>query len=436
MKRTGRMLSKAVLLASVAFTSSAMLHVSYAVIEMEKPLGEERTSEDQDRDSEYQYPIERPDHPDQNESTPIPRDRDDENRRQHVRDQIQTDDAMTAPETEINMLFNFPLPLLEALQLKGELKVTSRNISELPGIAAQTTTDITGEPKSLNDWYVCYERGTGGGKSQLIIKQGKSMEEDYQVNLSYCVAEMVVEEVLNRLDWMNPSFVEAIVKMNENAKNELLSKAYKDLFKNVPLDAERLKNNSEVVKQIFRKSLAYLYGGYDQFLQENANELYQYLKKLDWQEIKSRTSKTVGTKKTKVSFRPMNTSSVSPTNKVVENKPFKMDFASERLLDEHYQKHSREFGRITKAQYRKQAQDLCEEAKTGGRVVGGTVAGGRIEMKLDPATRDALIFKPSTNEFAVISTEGKIRTYFKPDSYNYWSSRPGTAIKTPYNFFR
>ena len=77
-------------------------------------------------------------------------------------------------------------------------------------------------------------------------------------------------------------------------------------------------------------------------------------------------------------------------------------FADQRRLDEHFEKHGGEFGRITKQDYLRQAQ-LLRDAKVGGPV-------------LEVVRRDQ-----QTGAFIAFNSNGVIRTFFKPnDGERYW----------------
>jgi hypothetical protein len=86
-------------------------------------------------------------------------------------------------------------------------------------------------------------------------------------------------------------------------------------------------------------------------------------------------------------------------------------FAPGRLMP-HFQKHAPEFGYRTVAQYLRGAQQL--------------VRGGKGIQTFTRANGDKLFYNPATNEFAVLSRDGIIRTYFKPtDGINYWLRQIG-----------
>lgn len=82
------------------------------------------------------------------------------------------------------------------------------------------------------------------------------------------------------------------------------------------------------------------------------------------------------------------------------------DFAPGQL-ETHYLKHGYRFGAITQEEYLENARMLLS-APVGGDVYGKTRPNG-----------DILRYRASTGEFAVMSTDGMIRTYFKAD-YRYW----------------
>ena len=75
----------------------------------------------------------------------------------------------------------------------------------------------------------------------------------------------------------------------------------------------------------------------------------------------------------------------------------------QRRLDEHFDKHGAEFGRITKLDYLRQAQ-LLRDAKAGGPI-------------LEAVRRDGVItrYDRETGAFIAVNPNGVIRTFFKPN---------------------
>lgn len=80
-------------------------------------------------------------------------------------------------------------------------------------------------------------------------------------------------------------------------------------------------------------------------------------------------------------------------------------FRSVKLLDAHYEKHvikQKEFGDISKDEYLAGAQAL--------------ITGKEADiLSKKEADGDLLFYREKTNEFAVLSKDGYIRTYFKPE---------------------
>lgn len=84
-------------------------------------------------------------------------------------------------------------------------------------------------------------------------------------------------------------------------------------------------------------------------------------------------------------------------------------FESPELLALHYEKHQGEFGDITEMEYLDRANQLYREALSDD-----------VEqiMRSDESISK---YKFSTNEFLVVTKDGKIRTYFKPEKgSDYW----------------
>ena len=77
-------------------------------------------------------------------------------------------------------------------------------------------------------------------------------------------------------------------------------------------------------------------------------------------------------------------------------------FRTEDLLNLHYQKHGSEFGNITKDGYLQSANEFI------------TSNSSDILTKSEN-DGDMIYYCASTNEFLVLSQDGYIRTYFKPD---------------------
>jgi len=79
-------------------------------------------------------------------------------------------------------------------------------------------------------------------------------------------------------------------------------------------------------------------------------------------------------------------------------------FRSRQQLEEHFDKHGGEFGRITIEQYLQRAQAL-RDAPVGGSIV----------ERIRPTDGVITRFDRKTGAFGAYNSDGTIRTFFKPD---------------------
>ena len=77
-------------------------------------------------------------------------------------------------------------------------------------------------------------------------------------------------------------------------------------------------------------------------------------------------------------------------------------FRTDKLLEEHFEKHGIEMGFSDKESYQQAASDAANNPEA--------------LHKLEKDDGDDVYYVEETNEFVVISTDGFIRTYFCPDS--------------------
>jgi pyocin large subunit-like protein len=91
-------------------------------------------------------------------------------------------------------------------------------------------------------------------------------------------------------------------------------------------------------------------------------------------------------------------------------------FRTQRLFEEHFQKHGREFGSITAEQYLQFAQDL-RDAPAGGPILEVVKRGGIV-------TR----FDRRNSHFGAYNRDGTIRTFFIPnDGEGYFHRQAGRS---------
>ena len=77
-------------------------------------------------------------------------------------------------------------------------------------------------------------------------------------------------------------------------------------------------------------------------------------------------------------------------------------FRNSELLDTHYEKHGIEMGFASAEEYEKAATAVINAPE--------------VLHKYEKEDNDDVYYLESTNEFVIVSTDGYIRTYFKPDS--------------------
>lgn len=77
-------------------------------------------------------------------------------------------------------------------------------------------------------------------------------------------------------------------------------------------------------------------------------------------------------------------------------------FRSKKLLDQHYEKHGKEMGFVSAADYEKAASDVVNNPDA--------------LHKIEKEDGDYVYYVEATNEFVIVSTDGYIRTYFLPSA--------------------
>lgn len=92
-------------------------------------------------------------------------------------------------------------------------------------------------------------------------------------------------------------------------------------------------------------------------------------------------------------------SAAIPNEPVIQ--PTNYKFRSQKLLDQHYEKHGKEMGFASAKEYEKAAAAVPNHPD--------------VLHKIEKEDGDDVYYIEATNEFVVVSTDGYIRTYFNPD---------------------
>lgn len=87
-------------------------------------------------------------------------------------------------------------------------------------------------------------------------------------------------------------------------------------------------------------------------------------------------------------------------------------------LQDHYDRHGRDFGSKSPEEYAAQAWRFLQRARTED-----------LPMKLDRTDGTLRVFDPATGVFGAYNNAGRTKTFFKPGSASYWQRQPGQTVK-------
>lgn len=91
----------------------------------------------------------------------------------------------------------------------------------------------------------------------------------------------------------------------------------------------------------------------------------------------------------------------SPEQQVTESVEITYQFRNEEYLQEHFEKHGDEFDYVTKENYLKGANRVLQDED--------------VLHKIEAEDGDDVYYLEETNELVIVSGDGYIRTYFKPE---------------------
>jgi pyocin large subunit-like protein len=98
--------------------------------------------------------------------------------------------------------------------------------------------------------------------------------------------------------------------------------------------------------------------------------------------------------------------------------PTRQTWANPASLQDHFDRHGRDFSSRSPDDYAAQAWRFLQRARTEG-----------LPMKLDATDGTLRIFDPKTRAFAAFNESGRTKTFFKPESPGYWERQPGRPVK-------
>lgn len=86
-------------------------------------------------------------------------------------------------------------------------------------------------------------------------------------------------------------------------------------------------------------------------------------------------------------------------------------------LQDHFDRHGRDFHSRDPEHYAAQAWELLQRAKTES-----------LPMKLDASDGTLRVWEPKTRAFAAYNRDGTTKTLFRPENPSYWQRQPGRTI--------
>jgi hypothetical protein len=98
--------------------------------------------------------------------------------------------------------------------------------------------------------------------------------------------------------------------------------------------------------------------------------------------------------------------------------PTRQTWGNVSTLQDHFDRHGRDFSSKSPDDYAAQAWSLLQRARAES-----------LPMKLDETDGTLRVFDPQTRAFAAYNSAGRTKTFFKPESSSYWLRQPGRPVK-------
>lgn len=125
-------------------------------------------------------------------------------------------------------------------------------------------------------------------------------------------------------------------------------------------------------------------------------------------------------KKTETAAAPGKDQASAPAATVAAAPPTRQTWANVATLQDHFDRHGHDFTSQSPDHYAAQAWVFLQRARSEN-----------LPMKVDDTDGTLRIFDPKSRAFAAYNGTGKTKTYFKPNSPDYWQRQPGRPVRSP-----
>lgn len=109
---------------------------------------------------------------------------------------------------------------------------------------------------------------------------------------------------------------------------------------------------------------------------------------------------------------------VAVVTRPAEAPPAKVTWGYLPSLQDHFDRHGRDFKSASKEDYARQAWEFLQQARQKG-----------FPAKLDESDGTLRIYDPATGSFAAYNRNGTTKTFFKPGGSGYWDRQPGRPVR-------
>lgn len=120
----------------------------------------------------------------------------------------------------------------------------------------------------------------------------------------------------------------------------------------------------------------------------------------------------------KAAETPRTTPIAGPEVSLTKAPPARVTWGNLNTLQDHYDRHGRDFQASSPEDYARQAWEFLQRAQRE-----------QWSVKQDEHDGVLRVYDPQTRAFAAYNRDGTTKTYFKPNSADYWERQPGKVMR-------